>query len=119
MTTSDDTSASKARFPPLLDMSVIEQHAASTSILLSIFINILEEEVQQWIEGVLKEPFPEDLTFAEALRDGTRLCRLMNEIQVRRLKLLEVLLIPVFHFSSRTFSIADTPLMLCSLRCCQ
>lgn len=34
------------------------------------------------MEGVLKEPFPEGMTFAEALKDGTRLCRLINEVQV-------------------------------------
>jgi hypothetical protein len=34
------------------------------------------------VEGVLKEPFPEGMTFGEALRDGVRLCRLINEVQV-------------------------------------
>ncbi|KAM3574496.1 hypothetical protein VYU27_003600 [Nannochloropsis oceanica] len=43
--------------------------------------NALEEEVQHWVESVLKEPFPEGMTFAEALKDGTRLCRLINEVQ--------------------------------------
>lgn len=43
---------------------------------------ITEEEVQHWVESVLKEPFPEGMTFAEALKDGTRLCRLINEVQV-------------------------------------
>ena len=42
-----------------------------------------EEEVQTWVEGVLQEPFPIDQTFAEALKDGTRLCRLLNTVKVR------------------------------------
>lgn len=29
-----------------------------------------EKDVQQWMESVLGEPFPEDLTFAQALKDG-------------------------------------------------
>lgn len=48
-----------------------------------IVLRITEKEVQHWVEGVLKEPFPEGMTFAEALKDGTRLCRLINEVQVR------------------------------------
>lgn len=29
-----------------------------------------EKDVQQWMESVLGEPFPADLTFAQALKDG-------------------------------------------------
>jgi len=56
-------------------------------LLNSINLKHIEEEVQHWVEGVLKEPFPEGMTFAEALKDGTRLCRLINEVQVRTMLL--------------------------------
>jgi transgelin len=43
-----------------------------------------EAAAQAWVEGVLKEPF--DAPFAAALRDGTRLCRLVNTIAPNSVK---------------------------------
>merc|ERR1711890_9070 len=36
-----------------------------------------EQQVQEWIKAILGE-WPEDLGYAEALKDGVILCRLMN-----------------------------------------
>lgn len=41
-----------------------------TPLLINHAIAYTEKDVQQWMESVLGEPFPADLTFAQALKDG-------------------------------------------------
>ena len=39
----------------------------------------LEQECKDWISAILGEPFPEEPSFHEALKDGTILCRFVVE----------------------------------------
>ena len=44
-----------------------------------------EKEIMEWIEAVMGEPLPEG-DFAEVLKNGVILCKLMNKIQPDSIK---------------------------------
>ncbi|XP_065906338.1 muscle-specific protein 20-like [Dysidea avara] len=41
----------------------------------------LEAQAIEWMQAVTEEPFPTDVTFEEALKDGVYLCNLINILQ--------------------------------------
>ena len=51
-----------------------------TDVYSSLFLSS-PAQVQQWIEAVTGEAFDEDMSFAENLKDGTRLCNILNAYQ--------------------------------------
>lgn len=68
--------AAAGAFPPPSGDAIIYDSTHATINTLTIpsqsptSPHSTEKDVQQWMESVLAEPFPAELTFAQALKDG-------------------------------------------------